>query len=93
MFNHSESGKRNQLAAEVISRFMSYYRNSSDKNYVDEYIKRSMVVGHDIEVHVHGDIRLAHALAIDEECGLMVRYEHGTAETLRFGEVRIKGIY
>ncbi len=90
VFSHSESGKRNQLAAEIIDRFMSYYRKATDKNYVDEYVKRSIVPGKDIEVHIHGNVRQAHALAIDEECSLMVRYEDGTAETLRFGEVSIK---
>lgn len=93
VFSQSETGKRNQLAAEIINRFMAYYHKTTDKDYVSEYIKRSIVPGHDIEVHIHDKVRPAHALAIDEECGLMVRYEDGSAETLRFGEVSIKGIY
>ena len=92
VFSHSEIGKRNQLAAEIINRFMGYYRDSGDMDYVSEYIKRSIVPGKEIEVSVHGTVRRAQALAIDDTCGLMVRYEDGSAETLRFGEVSIKEV-
>lgn len=93
VFSHSESGKRNQLTAEIINRFMAYYRDGEDMDHVGEYIKRSVIPGKDIVVHLHGDVRRARALAIDDTCGLMVRYEDGSAETLRFGEVSIDGIY
>ena len=95
VFSHSETGKRNQLAAEVINRFMSYYKrakNNGGADYVNEYIERSIVPGRDIEVHLGDQVRRAHALAIDDTCGLMVRYEDGSAETLRFGEVSIRSI-
>lgn len=93
VFSRSERGKRNRLTAEVINRFMAYYHNTADTNYVDEYIRRSIVLGKDVEVIIGDKVSQARALAIDESCGLMVRYEDGSAETLRFGEVSIKGIY
>ncbi len=93
VFDQSETGIRNQLAGEIINRFMAYYMHVSGNEYQAEYIKRSIVPGKDIEVCAHGEVRQAHALAIDDTCGLMVRYEDGTAETLHFGEVSIKGIY
>ncbi|MBO5512969.1 MAG: biotin--[acetyl-CoA-carboxylase] ligase [Mogibacterium sp.] len=93
VFDQSETGIRNQLAAEIINRFMAYYKHVTENGYQGEYIKRSIVPGKDIEVHAHGEVRPAHALAIDDTCGLMVRYEDGSAETLHFGEVSIKGLY
>lgn len=93
VFDKSETGIRNQLAAEIINRFMAYYKHVNEKDYQGEYIKRSIVPGKDIEVHAHGEVKKAHALAIDDTCGLMVRYEDGSAEALHFGEVSIKGLY
>lgn len=93
VFSRSESGKRNRLAAEVINRFMAYYRGTAEANYVDEYIERSVVPGNDIDVIIGGETRRARALAIDDSCGLVVRYEDGSVETLRFGEVSIRGSY
>ena len=93
VFDQSETGIRNQLAAEIINRFMAYYKHVTENGYQGEYIKRSIVPGKDIEVHAHGEVKQAHALAIDDTCGLMVRYEDGSAETLHFGEVSIKGLY
>jgi BirA family biotin operon repressor/biotin-[acetyl-CoA-carboxylase] ligase len=93
VFDRSETGIRNQLAAEIVNRLMAYYKHVAGDDYQSEYIKRSIVPGNDIEVYAHGEVRQAHALAIDDTCGLMVRYDDGSAETLHFGEVSIKGIY
>ena len=93
VFSHLETGKRNHLAAEIINRFMAYYRGTAENDYIVEYKKRSIIPGRDIEVHTHGEVRKAHALSIDDSCGLVVRYEDGSTETLNFGEVSIKGIY
>ncbi len=90
VFDKPETGLKNRLAAEVLNRFMAYYRCLPDTPYSDEYIKRSMVTGKDIIVFRNGESVRAHVLGIDEEFGLKVRYEDGSVEILRSGEISIR---
>ena len=90
VFEKPRAGLKNRLAAEVLNRFMAYYRHLPDTPYSDEYIKRSMVTGRDITVHKGDEMIRAHVLGIDEEFGLKVRYEDGSVEILRSGEISIK---
>ena len=56
---------------------------------IREYRERSFVVGHEIEV-IEGEKRTpAHALSVDDECRLIVRYANGKTEALSAGEVSI----
>ena len=94
VFSQSETGKKNHLAAEIINRFMAYYKGTAGKNYVDEYKRRcSILFDKNIEVHARNEVRAARAIAIDDDCSLVVRYEDGSEEALNFGEVSIKGLY
>jgi BirA family biotin operon repressor/biotin-[acetyl-CoA-carboxylase] ligase len=90
VFDEPAAGLKNRLAAEVLNRFMAYYRHLPDTPYSDEYIKRSMVTGKDVMVHKDKEMIPAHVLGIDEEFGLKVRYEDGSVEVLRSGEVSIR---
>ena len=43
---------------------------------------------------IRGDSRAeAEALAVDDRFGLTVRYDGGETETLRSGEVSVRGLY
>lgn len=90
VFDEPAAGLKNRLAAEVLNRFMAYYRHLPDTPYSDEYIKRSMVTGKDVTVHKNKEKLKAHVLGIDEEFGLKVRYEDGSVEVLRSGEISIR---
>ena len=80
---------RSRLAAEVIRHFMKYYRQAA--GYMGEYRKRCIVIGRNVNVIMPGaDPRPALALDIDDECGLIVRYEDGSEATLRSGEISIR---
>lgn len=92
VFDSQSSDMRNRLAAEVLSRFMDYYRSDSQAGYIDKYRERSIVADKDIEISGHGDTCKAHVLGIDDEFGLIVRYPDGSEEVLRSGEVSIRGI-
>ena len=90
---------RGRLAAAVINRFMTYYLASEDDPaaswsipaHISEYRRRCVVIGKDINVLMPGnDPRQAHVLDIDDECGLIVRYNDGTQEVLRSGEISIR---
>ena len=92
VFKSQASDMRNSLAAGVLSRFMDYYRLDSQDEYIDRYRSRSLVTGRDVEISGHGSLRMAHVLGIDDEFGLIVRYQDGREEVLRSGEVSIRGI-
>lgn len=81
---------RNRIAAEVINRFMSYYRGLGENTYVGEYRRRSMVIGKEINVISGEKITPATALAIDDDCHLLVRYADGHEELLSSGEISIR---
>ena len=90
VFDEPSIGLKNRLAAEILNRFMSYYGRLPETPYSEEYIKRSIVTGKDVMVHKGKEMVKAHVLGIDEEFGLKVRYEDGSVEILRSGEVSIR---
>ncbi|QAT43589.1 biotin--[acetyl-CoA-carboxylase] ligase [Aminipila luticellarii] len=90
---------RNELAAEVIHQVMSLYENIESRSFIEEYKRRSMVLGKNIEVVKHyqkesvsenPEAQSAVALDIDKDGGLVVEYEDGTREVLNTGEISIK---
>lgn len=92
IFDQHSAGKRNQLAAEVLNRLMSYYNSDSTDDHFEAYRQRSIVLGKDIEISKNDVERRAHAVDLDEDCGLVVRFEDGSEEVLKSGEVSIIGI-
>ncbi len=81
---------RNRLAAGILNHFSEYYRSLSARPFFDEYVRRSIVVGREITVLGRDKPRRAHALAIDRNCNLRVRYEDGTEGVLSSGEISIR---
>ena len=96
---------KNRLAAAFIRRFMDYYGEekafaaegtegekdcSASLSYIQKYRGRSFVVGKDIDVLEGGRRTPATALAVDEQCRLIVRYGDGREEALSAGEVSIR---
>ena len=91
----SFSFSRNQLTAEVISRVMELCSQVEDGDYsfIEEYRRRSMVVGKKIDVFKGGlkhDPFHATAIDVDKFGGLIVKYENGKTETLTSGEISIR---
>lgn len=61
--------------------------------WLAEYRRRCVNLGRPVRV-LRGDIaRPATALDVDAQFGLTVRYEDGTTETVRSGEVSVRGLY
>lgn len=93
---------RNRLAAEIINNVMDIYGEIEDRTFIEEYKRRSMVLGKDIRVikHYQASARNtaaadkqgenAVALDIDNDGGLLVEYEDGTREVLNTGEISIR---
>lgn len=80
---------RNKLAAEFLNRFWELYGAADPAAYLADYRRRSLVIGKEVTVIVGDRERKAHALGIDGECRLQVRYDSGETEALSYGEVRI----
>ena len=81
---------KNRIAAGIIERFTEYYEKLPEHAFFEEYKNRSVTVGKKITVLGRGEPRDATALAIDEECRLVVRYDDGSECTLNSGEVSIR---
>lgn len=81
---------RNRLAAGILNHFSGYYESLSQRLFFEEYVRRSIVVGHEITVLGREQPRRAMALAIDENCNLRVRYQDGTEGVLSSGEISIR---
>ena len=88
---------KNRLCAAFLYYFEEQYRHLRSREYVKEYRKRSIVTGQEIRV-LKGSEYLqgpdagtrAEAVAIDDDCRLLVRYEDGSEEWLSGGEISIR---
>jgi BirA family biotin operon repressor/biotin-[acetyl-CoA-carboxylase] ligase len=79
--------ERCRVIAATLDNFWRYYQNLASREFLNEYRKRSILIGRDIFVSSREERRPAYALMIDDDCGLVVRYENGETETINSGEV------
>lgn len=81
---------KNKILAEVLNKYVHYYSNFQDKAFVEEYKKRSLVLGKTISVVRPEGVKEALAMDIDELCHLLVQYDDQTTEWLSTGEISIR---
>ena len=84
------AGERCRLIASTLDNFWGYYADLSERRFLDEYRKRSILIGRSINVITHDGIIKAQAIAIDDDCRLIVRYENGETRRLNSGEVSVR---
>lgn len=90
VFENSDISLKAKLTAEVINIFMDYYDNLSDKAFLEDYRKRSFILGKNITV-IKGQTKTpAKAISIDDDCRLLVEYENLSQEYLSSGEISIR---
>ena len=86
---------RAQLAAALLEE-MDYLRREvlfAPEGWLADYRAACLNVGKAVRL-LRGDTReTVQALRIDERYGLVVRHEDGTEETVRSGEVSVRGLY
>lgn len=85
---------RNRIIAAVLNKFMFFYPELTKRTFLDEYRKRSIVLGRKINV-IENTLRTdisysATAVAIDDDCNLIVELENGTRKALYSGEISIR---
>ncbi|MDF2567786.1 MAG: biotin--[acetyl-CoA-carboxylase] ligase [Oscillospiraceae bacterium] len=81
---------RNRLAAHVINHVLRLEDDITSKSFLEEYKKRSFVLGKPIKVIKPNETRLAKAVDVDSNGGLVVEYENGEIDTLSSGEISIR---
>ena len=90
IFHAPHSDAKNRLVAEFLNRFFQYYQSSDPTDYVEEYRKRSIVLGKQIRLVSAEKTQTAIVLEIDNRCRLLVRYEDGTMDYCSSGEIIIQ---
>ncbi len=81
---------RNRLLAYIYEAFFELYGKVPFPEVVEVYRRFCFVPGRTVTVIRGDEERKALALSLDETCGLTVRYEDGTRETLRSGEISLR---
>lgn len=82
---------RCRLAAEVLDRLLGHYRHLEERDVYENYRKRSVVLGRDIDLLSPGkDPVPAKALDIDRDFALLVRLGDGSVRRVGTGEVSIR---
>ncbi len=83
------SVSRSVLAAEILNCFEERLETIRDKSFIDEYRRRSNLIGKRIEV-THNDVsETMSCIGIDEIGRLLVRKDNGEEKALMSGTVRL----
>jgi BirA family biotin operon repressor/biotin-[acetyl-CoA-carboxylase] ligase len=89
--DYTTDGK-SRLAAEILNYFWKYYKSLENREFMEEYINRSFLIGEEINIISGNAFRKAVAIGIDKECRLIVREEDETITTISSGEVSIRKV-
>ncbi len=79
-----------KLIAEILKRFWFYYKDMSNKSFLPEYKRRSLLIGKEIFILSGETTEKAICLGIDDECRLKVEMMDHSVRLLSSGEVSIK---
>ncbi|MGN0335779.1 MAG: biotin--[acetyl-CoA-carboxylase] ligase [Lachnospiraceae bacterium] len=90
VFDRTGDDVKNRLAAVFLNRFMKYYSTRDQTSYAEEYRRRSLAIGREVNVIFQNQSRRAFVHGIDDECRLFVEYDDGEKETLSCGEISIR---
>ena len=86
---------RPQLAAELIHKLCSMRRFlfTVKEGIMEDFRHRCVTIGSEISILRGDEIRHGTATDVDDDGGLVVRYDDGTIGTVSSGEVSIRGMY
>lgn len=89
-----EAVNRTELAAALIEELdrLSAALGGDLSGYLRAYRENCVTLGRDVRILGGGTERTARAVSIDESFGLVVQYEDGATETVRSGEVSVRGL-
>lgn len=82
---------RSDLTGMMLHHLFSILEHSGqESNYIEDYKKRSLVLGKEIHVIQGGTTRKAMAMDIDSHGGLVIKEEDGSTSVLSTGEISIR---
>ena len=81
---------RSRLIAETANRLAALYGELDTGGFMDEYRRRSVVIGRDVTVLGGTESYPARAMDIDGQGRLIVRRADGRTETLNSGEISVR---
>lgn len=81
---------RCQIVARVIDNFFEYYDKMPNSNHIEEYRKRSLLTGREIDYIENGEEKSGLVQGIDDDCRLIVKLPNGELKYFSTGEVTIK---
>ena len=86
---------RAALAAELVRQLHTLRREVlfAPGTWLEAYRSRCLTVGKRVRLFRGEDAATATALAVDGQYGLVVAHDDGSTETLRSGEVSVRGLY
>lgn len=91
VFKDGTSGNvRNKLAAEILRELSALPPDFTSEEILDEYRRRSNLIGKDVFALFKNRTLPCHVLGIDDKARLVVRFEDGSEQALSSGEVSIK---
>ncbi len=79
---------RSQLTAEILNCLEERLKDIDDNSFIDEYRRRSLLIGRNIMVVKSGSETKALCTGIDSFGRLLVRYENGAEDNLCSGTIR-----
>lgn len=87
---NSDGLQRNALIAAAANELCEIFADLSDKSYIDDYRRYSMIIGQKIDFYRSNVKHTAKAMNIDNNGGLIVMLSDGRIETLTSGEVTVR---
>lgn len=91
VFKDGTSGNvRNKLAAEILRELSALPPDFTSEEILDEYRRRSNLIGKDVFALFKNQTLPCHVLGIDDKARLVVRFEDGSEQALSSGEVSIR---
>lgn len=94
-----ETGKRVCRAAlaaalvEELDRLYAALQSGATADYLTAYRRDCLTLGREVQLLWRDTRERVTALDVDDQFGLIVRHEDGTVETVRTGEVSVRGLY
>ena len=80
---------RSRLAGAILNHVYALCNSVENRAFLEEYRRRSLILGREITINRSGKKQSAVACEIDHDGGLLVRYPDSRMETLHSGEVSI----
>ncbi|MGN0613360.1 MAG: biotin--[acetyl-CoA-carboxylase] ligase [Porcipelethomonas sp.] len=80
---------REVIAAEIINELDRLLPGLGKNTFIEEYRRRSCILGYDVAVTVNSEGKIARAVGIADNGGLIVEYPDGKRNTVTSGEARI----